>query len=94
MSAIALKPRAESFSVGLMKLPAALLIRPSSPPCSVQMPSIIASTASASRMSTACACAWPPYLARKAAAASSTTDSRRPHRCTAAPKEANCSAIA
>ena len=80
MFAIASKPRGERSSVRLMKLPAALLTRPVSGPPSSQIDWIIASTAAASRMSTACAFTEPPCVATSAAAVSSSTAFRRPHR--------------
>ena len=57
----------------LMKLPAALLTRPVSGPPSSQIDWIIASTAAASRMSTACVVTVPPCFATSAAAVSSST---------------------
>src|SRR3954451_14577145 len=57
---IALNARADRFLVGAMKFAAALLIRPVSGPCVDQTSPTAASTASASRTSTACTCAPSP----------------------------------
>ena len=67
MFAIASNPRGERSSVRLMKLPAALLTRPSSGPPSSQIDWMAASTAAASRMSTACVATGPAVLRRELA---------------------------
>ena len=85
---IAVNARDEMFLVGAMKFAAALLISPVSGPCSDQISPTAASTASASRTSTAWTCAPGPI----SAAASSSTVIRRPHRCTSAPCLTRCAA--
>jgi len=81
MFAMALKPFGERSLVGLMKLPAALFTRPVRGPLSSQMRCTMASTAAASRMSTA----WVFTLPPKDLAVSSSTPPRRPQIHTSAP---------
>ncbi|MDB5451642.1 MAG: hypothetical protein JWO33_220 [Caulobacteraceae bacterium] len=78
MLEMASKPLAERSSVRLMKLPAALLIRPVSAPPSAQMASIMAEMASASRMSQGTPTHLPPWAAISSAAVASSTPPRRP----------------
>src|SRR5262245_65047739 len=75
-----------------MKLPAALLTSPVSGP-SLQIVSTMASTAAASRMSTACVFTVPPYSRLSAPAVSSRTASRRPQIQIAAPSARYLAAI-
>src|SRR5437660_6271459 len=94
MLAIALKPFGVRSLVGLMKLPAALLTRPVSGPLSSQMRCTIASTAAASRMSTA----WvrtppPPRPASSSFAVFSSTAARRPQSQSSAPRARYLAAI-
>ena len=94
MLAIASKPRDERLSVGETKLPAALFTSPLRPP-DCHKASIIASTASAARMST-------PKLStrrsgncwRQASAVASHTALRRPQMAMSAPRRRNCLVIA
>src|SRR4029077_7290488 len=81
MLAMALKPFGERSFVGLMKLPAALLTSPVSGPDSSQIRCTMASTAWASRISTACVLTLPP----SERAVSSRTEPRRPQIQTSAP---------
>ena len=81
-------PRGERSLVGEMKFAAALLTTPVSGPCA-QIASIMASTASASRMSQTCVATLPEPAAAISFAASSRTAGRRPQMCTAAPFRAN-----
>src|ERR1043165_2428853 len=78
MFATALKPFGLRSLVGLMKLPAALLTSPVSGPLSSQMRCTIASTAAASRMSTAWVLTVPPYWEARSLAVLSSTAPRRP----------------
>src|SRR5436189_259744 len=87
------KPRGETSWVRLTKLPAALLTRPSSGPPSAQIAPTIRSTASASRMSSACVLTLPPCSAISASAVASSTALRRPHRKRSAPSSRYFDAI-
>src|SRR6185503_5527070 len=89
MLAMALNPFGVRSLVGLMKLPAALLTRPCSGPLSSQMRWTIASTAAASRMSTACVRTFPP----RDFAVSSSTPPRRPQIQSSAPSSTYLAAI-
>src|SRR6185436_342744 len=89
MLAMALNPFGVRSLVGLMKLPAALLTRPCSGPLSSQMRWTIASTAAASRMSTACVRTFPP----RDFAVSSSTPPRRPQIHSSAPSSRYLAAI-
>src|SRR6266850_6043420 len=87
MFAIALNPLGVRSLVGLMKLPAALLTRPVSGPPSSQMRCTIASTAAASRMSTAWVRTLPPYFATSSCEQDSRTAPLRPASQMSAPSE-------
>ncbi len=93
MLAMALKPFGVRSLVGLMKLPAALLTRPVSGPPSSQIFCTIASTAAASRMSTAWLRTLPPCLAINSFAVSSSTPPRRPAIQSSAPSARYLAAI-
>src|SRR5919106_2119475 len=89
MLAIALNPFGERSLVGLMKLPAALFTSPVSGPLSSQMRCTIASTAAASRISTAWVLTFPP----SDFAVSSRTPPRRPQIQSSAPSSTYLAAI-
>src|SRR5687767_910010 len=89
MLAMALKPFGERSFVGLMKLPAALLTSPVSGPLSSQIRCTIASTAAASRMSTA----WVLTLPPRERAVSSSTPPRLPQSQSSAPSSTYFAAI-
>src|SRR5687768_5526327 len=89
MLAMALNPLGVRSLVGLMKLPAALFTRPVSGPLSSQMCCTIASTAAASRISTACVLTFPP----RDLAVSCRTPPRRPQIHSSAPSSTYLAAI-
>src|SRR5918994_479086 len=89
MLAMALNPLGERSLVGLMKLPAALFTSPVSGPLSSQIRCTIASTAAASRISTACVLTFPP----RDFAACSSTPPRRPQIQSSGPSSTYLAAI-
>src|SRR4051812_46501163 len=93
MLAMASNARDERLSVGAMKLPAALLIKPVSPPLA-NSDSTISSTACATRMSTPnVSTRRSGNCRRQPSAVSSHTALRRPQIATSAPNARNASAM-
>src|SRR6266545_3999529 len=89
---MASKARGLSPWVWAMKFAAALLTTPVSGPWPAQIASIVSSTWSNRRTSTVWTCTLPGRAAEASSAASFSTPSRRPHRCTSAPWPTRCRA--